>query len=403
VASALAEINLHMPYNFDQLINRRIAGTVNKWTYYPEGTLPMWVADMDFVSPRAVIQALREKVEHGIFGYELPSPELIAVVCERMERLYGWVVAPEQVITLPGLVTGINVVCRAIGGPGDGVLMQTPAYPPFLSAPKNNGRVMQDAPLTYVSDGDYTFHYEIDFDAFEAAIQENTRLFLLCHPHNPAGQVYTPQQLTRMAEICLRRDIVICSDEIHSELLLDDIEHVPLATLSPEIADRTITLIAPSKTFNIAGLGCSFAIVANPDLRQQMHAAAEGLVPLVNAMGLAAAFAAFRDDPDTNEWLSSLRQYLKTNRDTLLDYVTTQLPDVKTTIPQATYLAWLDCHQAGIEGNPYDFFLQKAKVAFNDGATFGPRGQGFVGLNFGCPRSLLLQALEQTKAALQDE
>ncbi len=389
-----------MPYDFDQLSDRRRAGS-HKWNYYPEDVLPMWIADMDFESPRPVVEALRQKVEHGIFGYELPSPELIAVVCERMERLHGWAVTPQQVIVLPGLVTGINVACRAIGGPGDGVLMQTPVYHPFLSAPKNNGRLRQDAPLTYVSDGGHTFHYETDFDAFEAAIQENTRLFLLCHPHNPAGQVYTRQQLTRMAEICLRRDVVICSDEIHSELLLDDIKHIPLATLSPEIADRTITLIAPSKTFNTAGLGCSFAIVPNPDLRQQVQAAAEGIVPFVNAIGLAAALAAFRDDPEMNEWLSSLRQYLKTNRDTLVDYVTTQLPGFKTTIPQATFLAWLDCRAANLELDPYEFFIQKAKVAFNDGATFGPNGQGFVRLNFGCPRSRLMQALEQVKEALK--
>jgi cystathionine beta-lyase len=385
--------------NFDQLSDRRRAGS-HKWNFYPEDVLPMWIADMDFESPRPVLEALRQKVEHGIFGYELPSPELIAVVCERMERLYGWAVTPQQIIALPGLVTGLNVACRAVGQPGDGVLMQTPVYHPFLSAPKNNGRLRQDAPLTYVSDGDHTFHYEIDFDAFEAAIQENTRLFLLCHPHNPTGQVYTRQQLTRMAEICLRRGVVICSDEIHSELLLDDIKHIPLATLSPEIADRTITLIAPSKTFNTAGLGCSFAIVPNPDLRQQMQAAAEGIVPLVNALGLAAAQAAFRDDPEMNEWLSSLRQYLKTNRDTLVDYVTTQLPNIRTTVPQATYLAWLDCRAANLDLDPYEFFIQRAKVAFNDGATFGPNGQGFVRLNFGCPRSRLVQALEQVKEAL---
>jgi len=314
-----------MPYNFDQLIDRRPTNSI-KWNYYPEDTLSMWVADMDFMSPRPIVEALRQKVEHGVFGYELPSAELIATVCERMERLHGWAVTPQQVIALPGLVTGLNVACRAVGRPGDGVLMQTPVYHPFLSAPKNNGRLRQDAPLTYVSNGGPTFHYEIDFDAFEAAIQENTRLFLLCNPHNPVGRAFTPEELTRLAEICLRHNIVICSDEIHSELLLCDTKHTPLATLSPEIANRTITLIAPSKTFNIAGLGCSFAIVPNADLRQQVQAAAEGTVPLVNAMGQAAALAAFRDDPEMNEWLSSLRQYLKTNRDTLVDYVITQLP-----------------------------------------------------------------------------
>ncbi|MBI3241118.1 MAG: putative C-S lyase [Chloroflexi bacterium] len=391
-----------MAYNFDQLINRRPTNS-NKWNFYPEDILPMWVADMDFVSPHPVIKALRQKVEHGIFGYELPSAELIETVCDRMARLYGWAVTPQQVIALPGLVTGVNVACRAVGGPGDGVLIQTPVYHPFLSAPKNNGRLRQDAPLTYVSDGDHAFHYEIDYDSFETAIQDNTRLFLFCNPHNPTGQVYTPEQLTRLAEICLRHNLVICSDEIHGELVLGKSTHTPLATLSPEIADRTITLIAPSKTFNIAGLGCSFAIVTNPELRQQVQIAAEGIVPLVNALGLAAGLAAFRDDPEVNDWLTALKQYLTANRDVWVETIARELPMLKTAAPDATYLAWLDCRGANLDLDPYEFFLQKASIGFSDGAIFGANGQGFVRVNFGCPRPRLMQALEQMKAALTND
>jgi len=387
-----------MPYNFDELLDRRRANS-HKWTLYPEDVLPMWIADMDFHSPRAVVEALRAKIEHGVFGYEQRSPELLEVVCERMGRLYRWSVLPEHIVVLPGLVTGMNVACRAVGQPGDGVFTHTPVYHPFLSAPGHHQLTLQTTTLTYVSDG-RTFHYEIDFDAFEAALQSNTRLYLLCSPHNPGGFVFTREQLTRLADICLRHNIVICSDEIHSELILDDVRHTPVASISPEIADQTITLIASSKTFNTAGLFCSFAIVPNPDLRQKMVATAEHIVPWPNALGLAAALAAFRPDPDTDEWLSTLRQYLRVNRDTLVDYVTTHLPNIGTTVPQATFLAWLDCRNLGLDGSPHQFFLDKAKLAFNDGSIFGPGGEGFVRLNFGCPRSRLIDALEKMSEAL---
>ena len=386
-----------MPHNFDQLFDRRAAGSI-KWKFYPEDVLPMWVADMDFQSPRAVIDALCEKVEHGIFGYELPSEELINTVCERMKRLYNWDVAPQHVIAVPGLVSGINIVCRSLAGVDNGVLMLTPVYPPFLSAPKNNQQVAQQVPLTLVTTGS-TFHYDIDYEAFEAAIAPQTKLFLLCHPHNPIGQIWDRDQLTRLAEICLRHNVIICSDEIHAELTLAGNQHIPLATISTEVAAQTITLIAPSKTFNIAGPGCAFAIVSNPDLQQQMRVASADIVPHNNALGMAAALAAYRDDPEVNEWHSELLQYLTTNRDTLIDFVTTHLPTIKTTVPQATYPGWLDCRETGIE-DPNEYFLSKAKVGFNDGYTFGENGKGFVRINFGCPRSILLEGLERMKAAL---
>ncbi|MBM4422322.1 MAG: putative C-S lyase [Chloroflexi bacterium] len=387
-----------MPYDFDQLIDRRPSNSY-KWNKYPLDALPMWLADMDFASPRAVLEALRAKVEHGIFGYEQPSAEHLEVVCERMWRLYRWRVTPDQITPLPGLVRAMNAVCRAIGQPGDGVLTHTPIYPPFLSAPVRNQRALQTTPLTLVSDGP-TFHYEIDFDAFEKAIAPSAKLYFLCNPHNPGGFVFSRDQLTRLAEICLRRNVIICADEIHSELILDGSAHIPLAAIAPEIASQTITLVAPSKTFNTAGLACGFVIAPNPKTRATILAATEDDIPWINSLGLAAALAAFRDDPDTDEWLASLRQYLKENRDTLVECLTTQLPDIQTTVPEATFLAWLDCRHAGIDGDPHTFFLEKAKVAFNDGKTFGPGGDGFVRLNFGCPRSRLLEALERMKEAL---
>jgi cysteine-S-conjugate beta-lyase len=386
-----------MSINFDQVIERRNTGCA-KWQTYGEDVLPMWVADMDFRSPEPVIQALRERVEHGVFGYAAPMPELTEVICARLQRMYGWTVTPEQIVYLPGVVSAINVACRAFGQSGEGVLVQTPVYPPFLSAPGNHGLELQAVELTRVEEA-HTLRYEIDYGAFESAIAPRTRLFILCQPHNPTGQEYSPEQLTRLADICLRHDVLIVSDEIHGELMLGGTRHTPTASLAPEIAAHTITLMAPSKTFNLPGLGCSFAVVPNAEWRQRMAKASEGLVPLMNALGLIAALAAYHDG---DEWRAALLEYLTANRDFLVNYVADKLPRIRTTVPQATYLAWLDCRDAGISGSPYEFFLHQAKVALGDGKAFGPGGEGFVRLNFGCPRSQLVEALERMRTALDE-
>lgn len=385
-----------MDDEFDGVIERRSGDSV-KWNKYGEDVLPLWVADMDFVSPEPIRRALRERVRHGIFGYGFPPPALSEVLCERMARLYDWRVTPEQIYFLPGLVSALNVICRAIGEPGDGVLVQTPIYPPFLSAPGHQGRDLQTAELACTRRGGH-LHYSIDDPAMEAAITPRTRLFLLCHPHNPTGRLFDTEELIRLAAICARHDLIVCSDEVHCDLVLDTRPHRPLASLSADIAERCITLMAPSKSFNIAGLGVSFAIVQNPALRRQLKTAAEGIVPCVNVLAYQAALAAYRDCDD---WLVALRRYLAGNRDYLLDYLTSELPRLRATCPQATYLAWLDCREAGIPGNPSRFFLQRARVALNDGETFGPGGAGFVRLNFGCPRVTLAQGLERMKQAFK--
>ena len=388
-----------MQYDFDRVIDRRSANSY-KWTKHPADVLPLWIADMDFPAPEPVIRALRTKVEHGALGYEIAPPVLLETVCARMERLYGWRVTPEQVMTLPSLVIGMHVAARAVCAPGEGVLMQIPVYPPFLDIPGNYGLARQVAELRPVRSG-ATIHYEIDFDAFEAALTDRTRLFLLCQPHNPTGQIYTREQLLRLSEICLRHNLVICSDEVHSELLLGDARHVPLAPLAPDIADRTITFVSASKTFNLAGLFCSFAIIPNPALRQQFVAMREATVPWPNSLGMAAALAAFTGGDD---WLAQLRAYLTANRDAVVDFVAGRLPGIRTTVPNATHLAWLDCRDlingGKMIGSPYAFFLERAKVALGDGAEFGPGGEGFVRLNFGCPRATLMEALRRMEAAL---
>ncbi len=383
-----------MPYDFDHAPNRRGADSL-KWQRYG-AALPLWVADMDFVSPEPVLAALRERVAHGVFGYGAPPDELTETICARLAALYGWTVVPEQVVHLPGLVCGLNVVCRAVGEPGDEVLVQTPVYPPFLAAPGNQDRRLLTAELTAEAH-DGRLYYTFDDAAFEAAIGPRTRLFILCHPHNPVGRTFGVAELQRLAAICERHDLTICSDEIHCDLLLDGRRHIPLATLAPEIAQRCITLMAPSKTFNLAGLGASFAIIQNPELRRRFKHALRGIVPDANILGLNAALAAYRHG---DHWLRELLIYLAANRDYVVDTIARHLPGLRATVPEATYLAWLDCRDAGLPGNPHPFFLNHAGVALNNGADFGPGGDGFVRLNFGCPRALLVEGLERMRAAL---
>ena len=383
-----------MTHNFDRPVTRQGTDSL-KWQRYGDA-LPFWVADMDFPAPEPVLAALRERVAHGVLGYGAPSDELTETICARMADLYGWAIEPEQIVYLPGLVCGLNVVCRAVGEPGDEVLVQTPVYPPFLTAPGNQDRRLVTIELMARSH-DRRIYYTFDDAVFAAAIGPRARLFILCHPHNPVGRTFGVRELERLADLCERHDLVICSDEIHCDLLLDGRKHRPLATLAPEIARRCITLMAPSKTFNIAGLGASFAIVQNPELRRRFKWTMRGIIPDANILTLTAALAAYRHGGD---WLSELLPYLTTNRDAVVDYLLRHLPGIRATVPEATYLIWLDCREAGIPGNPHRFFLERAGVALNDGETFGPGGAGFVRLNFGCPRALLMEGLERMREAL---
>jgi len=383
-----------MIYNFDTCPDRQ--GTESdKWGKYPADVLPLWVADMDFVSPEPIRQALLERVQHGVFGYGRDLPELRELIVARMADRYGWQILPDDILFIPGVIRGFNLACHALAEPDGGVLVQTPIYPPVLLAPRHAGLKRQESELKQIADGSY----EIDWESFEAALTPETRLFILCNPHNPVGRVFRREELARMAEICLRRGITVCSDEIHADLLYSGQAHTPIASLDSEIARNTITLMAPSKTFNIAGLDCSFAIIQNPELRNRYQRATCGLVGGVNILGWTAAIAAYRDG---QEWLTQALAYLESNQDYLYDFVQKEIPAVKMTRPEATYLAWLDCRETGLD-DPYEFFLQKARVALNDGKTFGHGGKGFVRLNFACPRTTLVKALGRIKTALHEK
>lgn len=383
-------------YNFDELIPRRNHHSI-KWKFYDADVIPMWVADMDFKSPQPVIDALLQRAEHGVYGYDLPSKELSALICERTKTLYQWEITPDDLIFFPTLVAGINVVVRALCEPGSAMLTHTPVYAPFLAAPKHFDATLQSLELDLVTEGQ-EIRYAVDTDAFEKTITPETRLYMMCNPHNPGGFAYSRQEMLAMAESCLKHKVVICADEIHCELMLNGRIHTPIAALSPEIAQNTITLMAPSKTFNIAGLCCGYAIIQNETLRNKIKSAREGITPLINTFGLTATMAAYQHGA---EWLSQLLPYLAANRDYLVDYVKENLFGIRVTTPEATYLAWLDCRGLGLE-NPQQFFLEKARVGLTDGAGFGAGGNGFVRLNFGCPRSTLAEGLERMKTALND-
>lgn len=383
--------------NFNVVPNRRNPNNYNKWTYYPKDVLPMWVADMDFPAPKPILAALHKAVDHGVLGYELPSLALKEVVAARMDKLYGWKVKPEAVVAVTGIVSGFSVAARIACTPRKGVLIQTPVYNEFHEVKNNIGVPQLDAPFIKHVNGNI-LSYEIDWDIFEKQIKK-AGMFLLCNPHNPLGIIFPRKDLLKMAEICIKNNVLIVSDEIHSELLLDDNKFTPMAKLSAETAKHTITLIAPSKTFNVPGLFCGFAIITDKELRERYEKEVNHLRLHVSSMGLFAARTAFSGDCDG--WLKELRRYLTGNRDFLVEYVTKYMPEVRTTIPDATYLSWLDFSQTKIEGSPFQFFLKNARVAVSEGRIFGENGEGHIRLNFGTSRKILEQGLGRMRKALQ--
>ena len=391
--------------NFDAVVDRRQSESY-KWREYPADVIPLFVADMDFQSPEPVARALRDYVDEGVFGYprglhatdRAQLHELMGLVAERMSDRYGWTVSPEDVVPVPGAVAGLNIACHtlktlaATDGAKPSVLIQPPVYAQIFTAPAKASVTREDAPLVR----DHNGRYSVDWDSFARAAQ-TSGMFILCNPHNPAGRVFTRAELARMAEICLDTGTIICSDEMHGDLLFDGHEHIPIASLDPTIAARTITLTGPSKTFNLAGLQCAFAIVQDPQLRRRYRKFRNAVVPWVNVMGVIGAEAAYRYG---QPWLDELLPYLQANRDFLCDFVRRELPGVAIQEPEATYLAWLDCRELALE-NPFEFFLQRARVALSDGRDFGASGTGFVRLNFACPRATLEEALHRMKDALR--
>jgi len=372
--------------SFDTPIDRRGSDSFKWGKYAGRDILPLWVADMDFAAPPAVLAALHRRIEHGVFGYGGPWPSLTESVLAHLQGEYGWSIEPEWLVWLPGLVTGLNVACRAVDGE---VLTATPIYPPFLSAPHFSGRKLNRVDLALDNN-----RWQWDMAAVQQATTAATRLFLFCHPHNPVGRCWSRDELLALADYAERNDLVVCSDEIHCGLILDaDKRHIPFASLSPAAAQRSITLLAPSKTFNIPGLGCAFAVIPNPALRRRFEQAMHGIVPHVNVLGLAACEAAFRHGGD---WQRELIAYLRGNRDWVAATMAS-LPGVRMAPVEATYLAWIDVRDLRL-AKPAAHF-EAHGIGLSDGADFG--APGWLRLNFGCPRATLDEALSRFERAVR--
>jgi cystathionine beta-lyase len=369
---------------FDRIIDRRGTSS-SKWDKYAgRDVLPFWVADMDFAMPPFIREALLRRLDHEILGYTRTPPGLVDAFLGWLERHYGWTVPASWLVWLPGVVTGFNLAARATAEPGGSIVIPTPVYYPFLDVPANAGQAGIRVPL--VKEGT---RWVMDFDALERAVAPHSRILLLSNPQNPTGRAYTRAELEHLADLCLRHDLVLCSDEIHCQLILDEnASHVPVASLAPEIAARTISLYAATKTYNIPGLSCGVAVIPDPALRQRFKRAQAGLVPSVGPLSFAASEAAFADDGD---WVPRLVAYLRGNHQRLQAVVGSRMTPV-----EATYLAWIDLRDLGLDDPAR--FLEQHGLGLSDGASFG--ADGFVRFNFGCPRGLLERGLERLATAL---
>ncbi len=385
----------HPPYDFeavDPAVRRTSRG--EKWTLYPEDVLPLWVADMDFAVAEPIRRVLQRAVDTSDLVYPihpLPTdlPELFAA---RMRERFGWRVEPRRVELLTDVVQGMNVALLQYSAPGDGAIVQTPIYAPFLRSVAETGRRLAENPL-----GQGPAGYEVDLDGFRRAAA-GARVLLLCHPHNPSGRLFTRAELEAMAEIALANDLVVVSDEIHADLVLSGEPFVPFASLSPEVEARTLTFTSASKAFNIAGLRCAVGVFGSDDLRRRFLGLPRHVRGGIGILGFEATRAAWRHG---QPWLDAVQGHLRANRDFVARTVAQSLPGVVHHRPEATYLAWLDCRALGLEPSPFRFFLERAKVALSDGATFGTPGRGFVRLNFATSRRIVGEALERMAKALQ--
>jgi cystathionine beta-lyase len=376
-----------LKYNFDKEIDRRNSGSV-KWNEYAgRDIIPMWVADMDFQTPPPIIDAIRRQLDHGVMGYTEPTKEFYGVIQAMLERLYDWQVEEEWIVLLPSLVPGLHGACRAVCSPGDTVFTLVPAYPLFFPVAPLSGCRMTRVPLIRENS-----RWIFSIDQMSKAITPDTRLLMFCNPHNPVGRVYSRLELEDIAAFSIEHNLVLCSDEIHCGLILDeDRRHIPIATLAPEIAGRTITLMSPGKTYNLGGMNCGFAVIPNPALRRKFNHATEGIMPYVNMLGVTAMQAAYSE---CDTWYNELIAYLRGNRDIVYDEVS-GMPGIATTHIEATYLAWIDAREIDTD-DPTTFF-EDAGVGLSDGKDFGM--EGFVRLNFACPRSLLKKALNRMHTA----
>lgn len=384
---------------FDKIIDRTGTDCLKhdrvKKEFGTTDLLPMWVADMDLASPDFILEAIKKRCNHGILGYTMIPRGWYESICSWLKRRHDWEIDSKELGFIPGIVSGIALAIQCFTKPGDKVLIQTPVYPPFMFLPRNNGRETEINQLVY-NEGNYT----IDFDDFEKKAASACKMFILCSPHNPGGRVWTVNELERMAEICIRHGLIIVSDEIHADLTLPGFRHHPIASLNPEIASHVITLMAPSKTFNIPGLSSSFCVIHDMKLRKQFHDFLN-LAELSsgNIFAITAAMAAYENG---DVWLDLLTAYLLKNIQYVDSFLNENIPEISACLPQASFLIWLDCRKLNLsDAELHQFFIHRAKLGLNQGISFGPGGEGFMRMNIGCPAETVRKAMDQLKTAVK--
>lgn len=384
------------PHPYDDLsLDDLRARPLMKWRRFDPDVLPLWVADMDFPVAEPIRAAIRDFADGDLFGYPVWTglPGVREAVCERLERRSGWRVDPESVWVLPGIVAGLFGAVRGFTSQGDGVLATTPIYPPFRMAAERQGRVFQEADLAESEDG-----WRLDEDALDAAIDPSTRLLMLCHPHNPTGRSFDRGELEALAARVLDQRLFVVSDELHADLTYGG-GHVPFASLSPDLSRRTVTLVGPTKAFNIAGLKVGFAVAEDPAVLERFKDAMFGFAMPAPSVSQAGAKAAMLD---SDAWFEDTLAYLRANRDHVAEAVRSRLPGVRMDVPEATYLAWLDFRSTPLGGDPAGALLERVRLGLNDGADYGEAGRGFARLNFATSRAIVDEALDRIARALAE-
>lgn len=389
-----------MTYNFNQIIDRRGSGDLKhgvlKERYGRDDLLPLWVADMDFETPPFITEALQQRLQHSLYGYTVVPDELWITIIQWIQEHHNWQVRRQWLTFIPGIVKGIGMAINVFLKEDEKVIIQPPVYHPFRLTPEGNGRQVVMNPLKELPDGSYA----MDFEQLASVVDEKCRLLILSNPHNPAGICWDAETLRRLAHFCYEHDIIVVSDEIHSDMALFGHQHVPFATISEEAAQISITFGAPSKTFNIAGIVSSYAIVPNPTLRRRFYTWLEANE--LNEPTLFAPIATIAAYSQGEEWRRQMLRYVEENIRFVEDFFHAQMPQIKPLRPQASFLVWLDCRALGLNHDQLiDLFVNKARLALNDGAMFGPGGEGFMRMNIGTPRAVLQQALQQLSEALK--
>jgi len=386
-----------MHYNFDKIINREHTASVKfdlrKEVFGKEDILPMWVADMDFETPDFVIDTLKKRLEHPILGYSYRPDSYYQSIINWVKRRHQWIIKKEWISFSPGIVPAINMAIMAYTEPGDQIIVQPPVYHPFFSAIKNNHRIQVDNPLT-LQNG----RYFIDFNDLKAKLKD-AKMILLSNPHNPGGSVWSKEELQTLGELCVENDVLIMADEIHSDLVFKPAQYVPMASLSPEIANQTVTFIAPSKTFNMAGLATSSVVISNNILKEKFDQILDTIhIGMGNIFGAVASEAAYTHG---DEWLDELLEYLSKNMDYVEQFITEYIPEIKVIRPEGTYLMWLDCSDLNLNNKDLkDFMIQDAGLGFNDGRMFGAGGDQFMRMNVACPIQTIKIALRKLEQAV---